>query len=373
MFWILTVLLALVAMGFVCLPLLRKTISSRSESDSEQVLYEARLSEIQKDLELGRLDEASAKAAQIEEARKLIKLAEVDAGKAHTNSNKILVLLAALSLPLISIPFYYTTGSPDFSSGQNQSEQASTQQPSMQDLLKVAESRLKSNPDDTKGWKVVAPVYVRLGRYNDAINAYQNILRVEGRTPEFLLKLADVYIERDKGQVNQPARNLIEEVLSVEKDNPIARFYSGIIALQNDRKEETMRIWQSMVDNAKGDEDWLPVVKGRIAELKSLESEPQLPALDDDTIKAAEEMDPSARNEMINQMVSNLAQKLAENPDDKQGWERLIRSYVILGRNEDAKSAVEKATRQYPEDNNFIVSLENMIKNQSGNNSGESQ
>ena len=373
MFWILAVLLAFAAMGFVCLPLLRKTESAPSESESEQALYQARISEIQKDLELGRLDEASANAAKTEEARRLIKSSESVSARNSLSSNKIIILLAAISLPLISIPFYLTTGSPDFSSGLNQPEQASTQQPSMQDLLEVAENRLKSNPDDTKGWKAVGPVYVRLGRFKDAENAYQNILRVEGRAPEFLLKLADVYIERDKGQINQSARNLIEEVLSVEKDYPIAKFYSGIIALQNDRKDETMRIWQSMVDNSKGDEDWLPVVKGRIAELKSLESEPQLPALDDDTIKAAEEMDPSARNEMINQMVANLAEKLEENPDDKQGWERLVRSYIILGRNEDARDAVEKATRQFPEDNNLKVSLENMIKNENDNNSGESQ
>lgn len=373
MFWILTVLLALAAMGFVCLPLFRTVVSSRSELDSEQTLYEARLLEIEKDLELGRLDEVSAQAAKTEEARKLIKSSETDHGNTGSNSNKTLILLAAISLPIISIPFYYTMGSPQFSPVVKEEEQVSKQQPSMQDLLKVAETQLKKNPDDTKGWKAVAPVFVRLGRYDDAVKAYQNVLRVEGRKSEFLLKLADVYIEKDQGQIGKSAKALIEETLSLDKENPIAKFYTGIIALQKDETDETMRIWQGMLDNANGDEDWVPVVKGRIAELKTLMKTSPLPALDEDTLTSAEEMEPDQRNAMISQMVSNLAQKLENAPDNKQGWERLIRSYIILGRTDDAQSALTDAVKHFADNKPFIVSLENMIKSQNSSSNGGNQ
>ncbi len=372
MFWILTILLAMIAMGFVCLPLFRNSVSSSTELDSEQTLYEARLSEIEKDLELGRLDKISAEAAKNEEARRLIKSSETGHDKTPSNNNKILVWLAAISLPIISIPFYYTVGSPQLTSTHKEAEQAATQ-PSMQDLLKVAETQLKKNPDDIKGWKAVAPVYVRLGRYEDAINAYQNVLRVEGRKPEILLKLADVHIEKDQGQISQLANALIEETLSIDGENPIAKFYTGIIALQKDEKDETMRIWQGMLDGAKGDEEWLPVVEGRISELRTLMKTPQLPALDEETILSAEEMEPDQRIAMIGQMVSNLAQKLENNPENKQGWERLIRSYLVLGRTDDAQTALANAAAHFVDDKQFIIALENMIKTQGNSSNGGSQ
>jgi cytochrome c-type biogenesis protein CcmH len=373
MFWILAILLALIAMGFVCLPLFRNSVSSSTELDSEQTLYQARLSEIEKDLELGRLDKISAEAAKNEEARRLIKSSESGHDNTPSTSNKVLVWLAAISLPMISIPFYYSVGSPGYSPAVNQVEQTTSSQPSMQDLLKVAETQLKKNPDDTKGWKAVAPVYVRLGRFDDAINAYQNVLRVEGRKPEFLLKLADVYIEKDQGQIGQLAMELIQETLSIDNENPIARFYTGIIALQKDEKDETMRIWQGMLDGAKGDEEWLPVVEGRISELRMLMKTPQLPALDEETISSAEEMEPDERIAMIGQMVSNLAQKLENNPDNKQGWERLIRSYIVLGRTDDAKNALTRAAAHFVDDKQFIIALENMIKTEDNSSNGGSQ
>lgn len=367
-FWISITLLSVAAMGFVLYPLFKSRVSSRSELESEQTLYQARLAEIEKDLELGRLDATSAEAAKAEEARRLIKASENTKTISVSRGNKAIVLLAALSLPLFSIPFYYNTGSPDVISPQPRVAE-NTGLPSIEQLLQVAEKRLADNPDDVNGWKVVGPVYMRLGRYNDAIKAYENILRVEGRKPEFLIRLADVYIEQGQGQIDDKAKALIAETLSIEPKNPTARYYSGIVALQSGKQDETRRIWQAILDGANGDEDWVPVIKGRIAELDTLEQETPkvpLPKLDEDTLEAAAGMSADERQEMITQMVANLAERLEENPDDKQGWERLIRSYIILGRYEDANKALEAARKQYSSDEAFMTFLQNMVKAQEG-------
>jgi len=371
-FWILIILVSAVAMGFVCYPLLGRNVSARSESDSEHTLYKARLSEIEKDLELSRLDEVAAQAARAEEARRLIKSSENAIALNQNTSNKILVVVAALSLPLFSLPFYLSVGSPQSAMAPTIAENAGTQ-PSMEDLLKVAERRLVTNPDDTNGWKVVAPVYMRMGRFDDAIKAYKNVLRVEGDSPEFLLKLADVHIEQNQGQVNNTAQNLVSRVLAIDKENAIAKFYTGIIALQSDKPKETMRIWQRMLDEANGDEEWVPIIQGRIAELKSLEQTPVLPALDEATLEAAEDMSPEDRLEMIGQMISNLSEKLQENPNDKQGWQRLIRSYIVLDRREDAQTALENASKQFPDDKLFLEALESIMNKNSVPLNGESQ
>lgn len=371
-FWIFILLLSLIAMGFVCYPLVSRNVSAKSEVESEQTLYKARLSEIDKDLELGRLDEISAQAARAEEARRLIKTTENTKLTKVTSTNKLLVLFAALSLPLFSLPFYLSVGSPQEAMPPSVAENTNTGS-SIEELLAVAEKRLASNPDDSNGWKVVAPVYMRMGRFSDARKAYENVLRVEGDSPEFLLKLADVHIEQNQGQVNTTAQDLVSRVLTIDKDNAIAKFYTGIIALQNNKPDETLRIWQAMLDGAKGDEEWVPVIEGRITELKLLENKPPLPALDQDTLKAAQDMSSEDRMEMIGQMVSNLSEKLQENPNDKQGWQRLIQSYIVLGRKEDAQSAFENAKNQFSDDKSFVDGLKNIINGNSETISSENQ
>jgi cytochrome c-type biogenesis protein CcmH len=372
-FWIITGLLTAIAMGFVCYPLLRKSVSSRTEVDSEQTLYKARLSEIDKDVELGRLDETSAQAARTDEARRLIKATENTRPLKVSSTNKVLVIIAALFLPLSSLPFYLSVGSPHEALPTSVADN-SDNEPSIQELLAVAEKRLASNPDDTNGWKVIAPVYMRMGRFDDAMNAYENVLRVEGDSPEFLLKLADAHIEKNQGQVNAKAQQLVSRILELDKENAAAIFYTGIIALQSDNPDETMRIWQAMLDKAKGDEEWIPVIESRIAELKTLENTAvPLPALDEETLEAAQDMSSEDRLEMIGQMVSNLSEKLQEDPDDKQGWQRLITSYMVLDKKEDAQIALANAQKHFSDDSAFMQTLENIIINNSTTLNGENQ
>ena len=48
------------------------------------------------------------------------------------------------------------------------------------------------------------------------------------------------------------------------------------------------------------------------------------------------EMAPSDREAMINNMVTQLADRLSDNPDDIDGWRMLGRSYAVLGRLDDS-------------------------------------
>jgi len=44
-------------------------------------------------------------------------------------------------------------------------------------------------------------------------------------------------------------------------------------------------------------------------------------------------------------MVSQLAEKLQSEPDDAQGWLRLVRAYAVLGRSQEAKQAATTAMK----------------------------
>jgi len=67
-------------------------------------------------------------------------------------------------------------------------------------------------------------------------------------------------------------------------------------------------------------------------------------------IAAAAEMSPADRAAMIRGMVESLDARLAENPDNIEGWLRLVRSYAALGDRAAAEQALTRATDTFPGD-----------------------
>jgi cytochrome c-type biogenesis protein CcmH len=60
-------------------------------------------------------------------------------------------------------------------------------------------------------------------------------------------------------------------------------------------------------------------------------------------MEAAQRMAPQDRNAMIRGMVEGLAQRLEENPNDRDGWLRLARAWTVLGEAEKARAAEARA------------------------------
>ena len=67
------------------------------------------------------------------------------------------------------------------------------------------------------------------------------------------------------------------------------------------------------------------------------------PGPDASQVAAAAQMGPGERNNMIESMVARLAQRMAENGSDVDGWLRLIKAYTVLGQRDKALTAATSA------------------------------
>jgi cytochrome c-type biogenesis protein CcmH/NrfG len=67
------------------------------------------------------------------------------------------------------------------------------------------------------------------------------------------------------------------------------------------------------------------------------------PGPDAGQVAAAAQMAPGERNNMIEGMVARLAQRMAENGSDVDGWLRLIKAYTVLGERDKALTAAASA------------------------------
>jgi cytochrome c-type biogenesis protein CcmH len=57
-------------------------------------------------------------------------------------------------------------------------------------------------------------------------------------------------------------------------------------------------------------------------------------------------------------MVASLAARLAEQPDDPEGWVRLVRSYAVLGDAANRDAALTKAKARYADQPDVLKALD---------------
>ena len=72
-------------------------------------------------------------------------------------------------------------------------------------------------------------------------------------------------------------------------------------------------------------------------------------------VKAAGQMTPAERREMIEGMVARLAARLETKPNDLEGWIRLGRSYNVLGQRVKARDAMARASTLAPRNIDILI------------------
>ena len=91
-------------------------------------------------------------------------------------------------------------------------------------LIARVEERLRKHPEDGRGWAVLAPVYMRQGRFDDAANAYEQALKLNEETTGLLTGFAEALISANQGIVTDAARAAYERVIALDKSDIRARF-----------------------------------------------------------------------------------------------------------------------------------------------------
>src|SRR5262249_59943460 len=79
-------------------------------------------------------------------------------------------------------------------------------------------------------------------------------------------------------------------------------------------------------------------------------------------VAAAGTMSERDRDEMVRGMVARLANRLRENGSDVEGWQRLLRAYVVLGERDKAHEAAADAKRALASDPDKLRKIEEMLK-----------
>ncbi len=346
-FWLALALMTAAAIFAVLWPLAHRGQAPSAGSDI--AVYRDQLEEIERDLAASRIGEAEAEAARVEVSRRLLAAADrvpqviSSPDGAGLWRRRAAAIAALFLLPAGAGALYLTLGSPGLPSAPLAARlDTPPEQRSIDSLVAQVERHLESNPDDGRGWEVVAPVYLRLGRFADAVKARRHAIRLLGANAGRESDLGEALVAAANGVVTVDAKAAFDRAQKLDADDVKAQYFLGLAAEQDGRKEEAATIWRNLLSHAPQGAPWISVVQGALGRVDASAAAPG-PSADD--LAAASQLTPEQRGEMVRGMVERLAERLKNDGSDLDGWVRLVRAYMVLGDRDRARAAMSDARR----------------------------
>ncbi len=363
MLWFVFAVLTGAAVLSVLWPLVRAP-RGLSRGEIDVAFYKAQLAEIDRDAAEGIVAASDAEGAKAEAARRLLSVSAAAPHAAVTRGGAGFAIVAALVfVPVLSVGLYRLIGHPglpDLPLSARLNEP-----PGRMDVaaaIAKIEEHLAQNPDDGRGFEVMAPVYMRMGRYDDAVKAYAAALRLLGDAAERRSLYGEALVAQAKGDVTADARQAFEAATAKDPSLPRPRFYLGLAAQQAGDKAQAIAIWTKLLADGPADAPWASSVRKDLAVLTGVPEQAEAgaapqqaeespapqqagPAANPGLASKIQSMSAADQAGAIHGMVDRLAARLAENGQDVEGWLRLVRAYSVLNESDKARSALSEAKR----------------------------
>ena len=121
--------------------------------------------------------------------------------------------------------------------------------------------------------------------------------------------------------------------LEADPAHAMSRLYLASVLTGQGQYDEAIPLWNAALALAEGDEPWLPAAQQGLAVAQN------------GGVAPANEQEA----EMIGQMVSGLAERLAAEGGSVEEWTQLVRAYLVLGDAARAQTAYDDAVKAWPQ------------------------
>ena len=351
----------------------------QDELQRDLTVYRDQLAEITRDIDRGVLNAEQADAARIEVQRRILATDQRIQTRAAGRVGKTPGAFArpvAVALILIGIigglGLYLDIGHPalpdrpiaqrtdEIMAARNAQNNNQERDRALRNAVADLSNKLIQNPNNLENWELLGNSLLALNRPQEAQTAFLEAVKLSNRDGAYLAMYAEAIIRASDGQVTAPARGALEEAAKSGNDNPRIGFYLGVADLQQGHAGAAVERWITLANSAPADASWLPMVVRQIQQTAQAEGiditgrlkpalPPSAPAIagtvgpSQQDMKAAADLTPEERRQMIEGMVDRLASKLEENPQDPDGWARLMRAYMVMGMKDKAQQSYQQA------------------------------
>lgn len=286
--------LTAVALAFIALPLFLGRTAPARRADYDIAVYKDQLREVERDVARGTLDGPAAQSARLEIERRLLAADAAGDGTAATGLARASAwrwtAILALILAPAAVLIYLDRGTPgmpqiSFADQAADRDDAAAREAQVAGLIGQVEARLAENPDDLRGWVLLARAYVRLGRIDDALKAQAKAGDLFDQEPDLAADAAEttaafgeLLTEAAGGEITPEARAAFGKALNYDPRNARARYFLAFAKMQDGDPKAAVADWKGLIaeTEAEGGEmpPWLASLKQRIAEIEAMRSPP---------------------------------------------------------------------------------------------------
>jgi cytochrome c-type biogenesis protein CcmH len=370
--WILFAVMTAAAVTAVLWPFGRKP--SHLHGGNDRLVYQDQLAEIDRDHVAGLIGDAEADSARVEISRRLLAAADAETATAaklpalpqSAWRQRAAVVAAVVVVPAVALGLYLKLGSPNVP---GQPAFARSNVPvgnqSIASLVSQVEEHLARNPNDGAGWEVIAPVYLRLGRFADAVAARRKAIALNGDNPARESALGEALVAAANGVVTDEAKTAFQHAVASDAKDPQARYFLGLADEQDGNREAAAVKWRALLKDAPANAPWAGFVGAALARVTNEPVASGNPSAGNAVADAADggAMTDAQRSDMVRGMVQRLADRLRANGNDVEGWARLVRAYAVLGDRDKAKDAAADARRALSDHPDDIKKIDALVKN----------
>lgn len=352
--WVAMAGLTAAAVIAVIAPLLRASAAPAGPDDA--AVYRDQLRELEREQARGTIAEPEAQAARAEIGRRLIgAVRTAKPALPPSRDRKMLAQLLLLGIPALALGIYLSIGSPDLP-GQPLAARlaAPPDQSDPAALIARAEAELARHPERVEGWQLMAPIYMRLGRFADAAMAYGKLISLAGDTAERATMYGVALVGQAGGVVTADARAAFDRALKLDPTYAQARVSVALAKEQEGDASGALGDMRAVLADMAADDPMRAGVRREIARMEA----PKMSGPTAADMADAAGMTPEQQQAMARGMVEGLQARLSAQGGGIDEWLRLVRSYSVLGEPDKARTAMAGARKAYSADPDALAKID---------------
>ena len=351
--WIAILIAMLAAVGWLIQQFLKRAEVIPNEAESAISIFRDQVDEVRRDLDAGLISSEEADAAQQEiEARALRAAKSMSHEISVSRRSPMAAMVLAGVCVVAAIGLYMFLGAP------NQADQplharkleVLNQQAAAGDLnsrIQLLIERTRENPRSFEDWWMLARSYSAVGDHASAADAYRRAAELSGDRPAVLSAYAESLTLANGNKVPQAARLVFEQILQDSPD-PRARYYVALAKAQNQEFAAALEDWTALARDSQPGAPWMAIVRRDIVNMARFLKRDVTAYLPDATATEIAQASGAAPDDAaLERQVAALRSRLDTDPKDYKAWIELARVQASLGRDADARQAIDDGRQQF--------------------------
>ena len=266
-FWLVGAALAVAVLGLVLRPLFWQKSKSVSRREANIAIHRDQLRELDADLRSGLLAQADYERARRELEARALQDAAPDSPPAARGGRAMAWTIGA-AIPLLALGVYLVTGNPGAIAPQPDPHAVTAQQ--LEGMVDRLVARLREEPDDVEGWKLLGRSYSVLGRFPEAADAYAKAAARAPRDAQLLADFADVLAMGRGQRLEGEPEKLIARALEIDPQNLKALALAGTAAFARRDYAGAAAQWEKMLPLVPPDSEDARAIRTNVQEARAL-------------------------------------------------------------------------------------------------------